>query len=95
MKHSFFGSYQYDNKTVCHFVVFGDTFKQVYDNICSELDTYFLDIPEGTSLPESDYSGWLYFGHRELNSTINLGYSIFIYKFVIGVSSSHIEGLVH
>lgn len=94
-KISFFGSYQYCNQVIKHFVVFGDTYKEVYERLCKELDAEFLDIPADQSLPESEYLQWLYFDHRELNSDISFGYSIYMYKFVPGTDSSHVEQLVH
>lgn len=88
---NFFGSFYYSTDVVTHFYVTGTTYEEVYNNICTELDSRFLDESEDNPLNEADYLQWLYFDHRELNSNIDLGYSIFIYKFVVGINSSHSE----
>jgi hypothetical protein len=90
-KHNFFGTYWYDKQVLTHFYVCGDTHKEVYDNLCEELDCKFLDIPEGLELTEFDYLQFLYFYHKEINTDISFGYSLLIYKLVPGITSSHVE----
>ena len=90
-KHNFFGTYWYDNEVLKHFYVCGDTYKEVYNNLCTELDCKFLDVPEDRDLFDFEYSRFLYYDHRELNIDVSFGYSILIYKLVPGITSSHIE----